>query len=102
MTTETAEYPSLYRTIYARRMSWNFTDRPVSKSVIERMLDAAVWAPNHRLTEPWRFVILEKDSPARIQASELAREAIIQRTGNEERAEAGRSKVLDPPYVMYV
>ncbi|MCL6553695.1 MAG: nitroreductase family protein [Firmicutes bacterium] len=28
---------------------------PVPREVLERMLDAAVWAPNHRLTEPWRF-----------------------------------------------
>ncbi len=102
MATESAEYPSLYRTIYGRRMSWNFTDRPVSKTVIERMLDASVWAPNHRLTEPWRFVVLEKDSPARTKAADLACEAVIQRTGNEDRAEAGRNKVLDPPYVIYV
>jgi nitroreductase len=26
--------------------------------VIEQMLDAAVWAPNHRMTEPWRFYVL--------------------------------------------
>lgn len=27
-------------------------------AVIERLLEAAVWAPNHHLTEPWRFDVL--------------------------------------------
>ena len=32
-------------------------ERP-SKEAIERLLEAATWAPNHRLTEPWRFFVL--------------------------------------------
>ncbi len=102
MPNQSARYPSLYHAIYSRRMSWNFADRPVSKSAIERMLDAAVWAPNHRLTEPWRFAILEKGSLARARVADLGGEAIMERTGNERRAAAGRAKVLSPPYVICV
>ena len=93
---------SVYHAIYGRRMAWKFKDEPVPSSAIERMLDAAVWAPNHRLTEPWRFVVLEKDSPARRKAAELAHEFVLGRNGDEKRADAGREKVLDPPYVVYV
>lgn len=32
-------------------------ERP-SRQLIERMLEAAVQAPNHHLTEPWRFFVL--------------------------------------------
>lgn len=32
-------------------------ERP-PRELIERMLDAAVQAPNHHLTEPWRFFVL--------------------------------------------
>jgi nitroreductase len=28
------------------------------REVIEEILEAATWAPNHRLTEPWRFTVL--------------------------------------------
>jgi nitroreductase len=28
------------------------------RELIARVLEAAVWAPNHRLTEPWRFFVL--------------------------------------------
>ena len=45
-------------TILARRSIKEFADRPVSREQIEALLDAAVQAPNHRLTEPWRFYVL--------------------------------------------
>ncbi len=28
------------------------------RELIEEILEAATWAPNHRLTEPWRFTVL--------------------------------------------
>src|SRR3954464_2405688 len=41
-----------------RRSIKRFTDRPVSREEIEQILDAATLAPNHRLTQPWRFYVL--------------------------------------------
>src|ERR1051325_6804007 len=41
-----------------RRSIKRFTDRPITRAEIERLLDAAVRAPNHRLTQPWRFYVL--------------------------------------------
>ena len=41
-----------------RRSIKRFTDRPVTREQIERMLAAAALAPNHRLTQPWRFHVL--------------------------------------------
>ncbi len=35
-----------------------FIDEPVKDEEIEVILRAANWAPTHKLTEPWRFVIL--------------------------------------------
>ena len=37
------------------------SDRP-PRAAIEAIIDAATWAPNHRLTEPWRFVVLAGDA----------------------------------------
>ena len=45
-------------TISQRRTIKRFTDRPVSREEIEAVLAAAVLAPNHRLTQPWRFYVL--------------------------------------------
>jgi len=44
--------------IRQRRSVKRFTDRLVTREEIERLLDAAVLAPNHRLTTPWRFYVL--------------------------------------------
>lgn len=41
-----------------RRSVKRFTNRPVTRDEIESLLDAAILAPNHRLTEPWRFYVL--------------------------------------------
>lgn len=41
-----------------RRSTKKFADRPVSRDEIERVLQYAVLAPNHRMTEPWGFVVL--------------------------------------------
>jgi nitroreductase len=35
-----------------------FRPDPVPRDIIERLLDCAVRAPNHKLTEPWRFSVL--------------------------------------------
>jgi nitroreductase len=44
--------------IGTRRSVKHFADRPVGRDEIELLLDAFVQAPNHRMTEPWRFYVL--------------------------------------------
>ncbi len=48
--------------IQDRRSVRKFTNRPVSREEIEALLAAAVLAPNHRLTQPWRFYVLGPES----------------------------------------
>lgn len=48
-----------------------FRNDPVSRETVQLLLDCAVRAPNHKLTEPWRFVVLTgraRDSFAEIRA----------------------------------
>lgn len=44
--------------VHGRRSIREFTNREVSRAEVETLLDAAVTAPNHRLTQPWRFHVL--------------------------------------------
>ncbi len=37
-----------------------YNDRPISRETLERLLDAANWAPTHKKTEPWRFKVLHR------------------------------------------
>ena len=41
-----------------RRSIKKFTARAVTREEVETLLDAAILAPNHRLTRPWRFYVL--------------------------------------------
>ncbi len=48
-----------------------FRPDPVPRELVARLLDCAVRAPNHKLTEPWRFAVLTggaKDRFAEIRA----------------------------------
>lgn len=50
--------------ITTRRSIKGFTDREVSRGEIERLLEAAVQAPNHHMTQPWRFYVLGPEARA--------------------------------------
>jgi len=58
--------------IHGRTSVRRFRPEPVSREIIERLLDCAVRAPNHKLTEPWRFAVLTggaRDRLAEIRAA---------------------------------
>jgi len=61
-----------YDAIARRTSIRTFKPEPVPRWAIERLLAAAVRAPNHKLTEPWRFVVLTGD--AKRQYAEIKRE----------------------------
>ena len=93
---------TVYEALFRRRMSWDFQDNPVAKGVVERLLSTAVWAPNHRLTEPWRFFVVDKSSAIRKTLGDMAFEASMERNNNPDRAEGTRKAQLDPPILIYV
>ncbi len=39
----------------------DYTGEQVSDDIIRQMLENANWAPNHKMTEPWRFVVFTGD-----------------------------------------
>jgi nitroreductase len=39
----------------------SYSDIPVDENIIRDMLANANWAPTHKLTEPWRFVVFQKE-----------------------------------------
>ncbi|MBE0493461.1 MAG: nitroreductase [Thiomicrospira sp.] len=41
-----------------RRTIYQFIDRKVDSELLNQCLEAAIWAPNHGLTQPWRFYII--------------------------------------------
>ncbi len=45
--------------IRGRRSIRRYQDRPVPRSLIEQLLEAARWAPSAHNRQPWRFVVIE-------------------------------------------
>lgn len=46
------------RTIFPEQ----FSERKVQKEQVEKLINAAKWAPNHKLTQPWRYTVFMGDS----------------------------------------
>jgi nitroreductase len=93
--------------IRTRRSIFQFQAEPVSPETLERLLGFGIWAPNHYLTEPWRFTIV----------GEAVRQALAERYGELQRTKApadaddeigrrlhaaGRAKFLSKPTIVVV
>ena len=48
----------IFEAIYERRSVRKFTDQPIKPEDMEKILDAARWAPNGGNNNPWRFVVV--------------------------------------------
>lgn len=82
-----------------------FSDAPVPVAVIESCLEAAVWAPNHHLTEPWRFFVV-KDDARELLAQAVATQAKSLRGLEWAKAETTilkeRKKIFSAPSIIAV
>ena len=65
-------FEKVLEAIHSRTSVKSFRADPVPKELVVALLEAAVRAPNHRLTEPWRFYVLQGESKRRF--AELRRE----------------------------
>jgi nitroreductase len=52
--------------IRTRRTHKQYGSEPVSEAVVRELVEIARWAPNHKLTNPWRFRLLGPETRARI------------------------------------
>jgi nitroreductase len=52
--------------IRSRRTHKQYEPEPLEESVVRDLLDLARWAPNHKLTNPWRFRLLGPETRAAI------------------------------------
>jgi len=52
--------------IRSRRTHKQYGSEPVSEAVVRELVEIARWAPNHKLTNPWRFRLLGPVTRTRI------------------------------------
>jgi nitroreductase len=92
--------------IHARRSVRTFAARPVERAVLQRLLDAATQAPNHRLTRPWRFFVVDRPGPKRNELTRIAEEVALRALPEphddraRERAQSRASEVANAPVLI--
>lgn len=75
----------LMEAIKTRRSIRKFTDEPVPMEKIEKILEAAMWAPSGQNLQPWYFVVLTKEEDLSFLFSELGTTAFSERKKLEAR-----------------
>nr|HAD52028.1 nitroreductase [Algoriphagus sp.] len=66
---------------------------PVDDSIIEEMLENANWAPTHKLTQPWRFIVYTGEG--------LKKFADYQAELYKKRAEKNRTPFIEATYQKF-
>jgi nitroreductase len=96
----------VFEAIRSRRSIGKHLPDPPPRELIEQMLAAAVEAPNHHETEPWRFFVIS--GKAREDFGEVLESALRKRMSGEDRqkvdglAKAERAKPLRSPVLIVV
>jgi nitroreductase len=57
----------LEEAIRTRRTHKAYASEPVDRQTLDELLELARWAPNHHLTNPWRFHVLGPDTLAKLK-----------------------------------
>ncbi len=64
----------LEQAVRSRRTHKAYGSEPVARDLLEELFALATWAPNHHLTNPWRFRVLGPASLERLRAASDALE----------------------------
>ena len=92
--------------IKTRRSVKEYNETEIPREWIEELLDAAHWAPNHKLTHPWRFHVFTGEGRERLVAArQAAVRAAAERKGEQVSEDAlnfARAKCFSSPVVIIV
>lgn len=90
-----------------RRTYRKFLDEKVPSKLMSTILESAKWSPNHRKTEPWRFISISKSSKKRILISDAVKKLSIETSKNPNpktklnSAEKSKLEILESPELIY-
>jgi len=73
------ETVDLFEAIRGRRTVKAFLPEPVERATLERLFRLATWAPNHHLTNPWRFRVIGPQALERMKEADPAGAAKLDR-----------------------
>jgi len=63
--------------IFRRRSIRDFTDEPVERDLLHRIVTAGIWAPSGLNNQPWRFVLIRDRSAMRMLSGQTTYSHII-------------------------
>jgi nitroreductase len=88
--------------IHTRHSISKVRSDPIPRELVEKLLSAAVQAPNHHRVRPWRFIVLAGE--ARIKLGELMAQSLKTRQPNiaEEALEVEKMRPLRAPLLIAV
>ncbi len=90
--------------IRTRYTADSFSEETAPRAVIERLIEAAIWAPNHFMTEPWRFHVVagaEREAMGEALVEWLLSDANPD-TPDEDEVERGRTTAMRSPVMVVV
>ncbi len=78
---ETPDMRELEEVIRGRRTIDQYLQTKVPEALVQEAIDIAMWAPNHHVTEPWRFYLLGPETVAK--TIELTRSIVATNKGQK-------------------
>jgi nitroreductase len=92
------------RAIRDRRSIGRVSEEMPAADLIRQVLEAGTWAPNHHLTEPWRFFVLTGEARQGLGEAMAAAAARLAPTpeAGERASQKAVGKPLRAPYVIAV
>ena len=78
---ETQELREFAEVLRGRRTIELFLQTDVPQTLVTDAIEAATWAPNHHVTEPWQFYVLGKATKER--CLDLCRDIVLQKKGEK-------------------
>jgi len=100
----TSEFNSL---IKSRRSTFpkDYSGEKVDDAIVQQMLENANWAPTHKFTEPWRFIVYTGEGRkklAELQAAVYKQKTELDGTFKEERYQNLLTKPFESSHILLV
>jgi len=96
-------------TIHGRRSVRRYLQKGVPEDLVERVLEAARWAPSPHGRQPWRFAVLTREETKERLARAMGEEwrANLEMDGQsaeivEKRLQGSRRRLLDAPVLLLI
>ena len=97
---ETQELRDFGEVLQGRRTIDLYLQTPVPKALVREAVEVATWAPNHHVSEPWRFRLFSKQTVRR--CLDLCRDIVIEKKGDPKAGEHKAARWAEKPGWMLV